>query len=64
MDKGHSRGFTLIELLLVVGILSVLVAILMSVFATAPEKARRVSCLSNEKQLGAAFLQYEQDSDE
>ena len=64
MNRKHPRGFTLIELLVVIAVIGVLLAILVSVFATAPEKARRMSCLSNEKQLGIAFAQYEQESDE
>jgi prepilin-type N-terminal cleavage/methylation domain-containing protein/prepilin-type processing-associated H-X9-DG protein len=58
------NGFTLIELLVVIAIISILAAILFPVFATAREKARQTSCLSNEKQLGEGFLQYTQDYDE
>ena len=58
------KGFTLIELLVVVAIISLLAAILFPVFARARENARRVSCLSNEKQLGLGMLQYAQDYDE
>src|SRR5579862_6939215 len=60
----HARGFTLIELLVVLAIISVLAAILFPVFAQAREKARQTPCLSNERQLGMAFLQYVQDYDE
>lgn len=58
------RGFTLIELLVVIAIIAILAAILFPVFAKAREKARQASCLSNQKQLGLAFLQYAQDYDE
>ncbi|WP_125206085.1 DUF1559 domain-containing protein [Capsulimonas corticalis] len=58
------KGFTLIELLVVIAIIAILAAILFPVFAKAREKARQISCLSNEKQLGLAILQYSQDSDE
>ncbi|MDQ2687627.1 MAG: DUF1559 domain-containing protein [Armatimonadota bacterium] len=58
------RGFTLIELLVVIAIIAILAAILFPVFAKAREKARQASCLSNEKQLGLAFMQYTQDNDE
>jgi prepilin-type N-terminal cleavage/methylation domain-containing protein/prepilin-type processing-associated H-X9-DG protein len=59
-----SGGFTLIELLVVIAIIAILAAILFPVFASAREKARQTTCASNEKQLGLAFLQYEQDYDE
>jgi len=58
------RAFTLIELLVVIAIISILAAVLFPVFATAREKARQTSCASNLKQLGVAFIQYEQDYDE
>jgi prepilin-type processing-associated H-X9-DG protein len=48
----------------VIAIIAILAAILFPVFAKAREKARQISCASNEKQLGLGFLQYEQDNDE
>ncbi len=58
------RGFTLIELLVVIAIIAILAAILFPVFAKAREKARQISCASNERQLGLGILQYAQDNDE
>ena len=62
--KTQDRGFTLIELLVVIAIIAILAAILFPVFAKAREKARQISCLSNEKQLVLGLLQYAQDNDE
>ncbi len=57
-------GFTLIELLVVIAIIAILASILFPVFAQAREKARGVSCISNQKQLALGLVQYLQDYDE
>ncbi|HZO87086.1 MAG TPA: DUF1559 domain-containing protein [Chthonomonadaceae bacterium] len=59
-----SRAFTLIELLVVIAIIAILAAILFPVFAQAREKARAISCVSNEKQIALGVLMYIQDYDE
>lgn len=67
VSKTHiprKAAFTLIELLVVIAIIAILAAILFPVFAKAREKARAISCLSNEKQISLAVLQYVQDNDE
>ena len=57
------KGFTLIELLVVIAIIAILAAILFPVFAKARAKARQSACLSNLKQIGLAFAQYNSDHD-
>ncbi len=62
----HNRqsGFTLIELLVVIAIIAILAAILFPVFAQAKAAAKRVSDVSNLKQLGLANIMYAGDSDD
>ncbi len=55
------RAFTLIELLVVIAIIAVLAAILFPVFFQARAKARQISCLSNQRQLGVAARMYMTD---
>jgi len=60
----RSNAFTLIELLVVVAVIAIIAAILLPVFATAREKARQTTCISNLEQIGKAWMMYTQDYDE
>src|SRR5262245_27519806 len=52
------QGFTLTELLVVIGLVSMLVALLMPVLGKARKAAQAAACLSNLRQLGAAWHMY------
>jgi len=59
--RHNTRGFTLIELLVVIALLFVVAGMFLPCGHPAREKARRINCAGNQKQMGLALRMYAGD---
>ena len=59
-NSGH--GFTLVEVLIVIGIISVLTALLLPAVTRVRERANQIACESNLDQIGISLLAYANES--
>jgi prepilin-type N-terminal cleavage/methylation domain-containing protein/prepilin-type processing-associated H-X9-DG protein len=63
-SRGGRPAFTLIELLVVIAIIAILAAMLLPALSSSRNKAWRIQCASQQRQLGMGFLMFAADHED